>query len=312
MSNLKILIVGGSGFLGGRIAKHLNYTGHSVSILRRAKKDTVFIQPGVTNIFVDFLNQEELSNACSNFEVIVYAAGISAKESVADPEKAFLINGSVVNTMLKAGVKNLVKKFIYISTIHVYSELLAGRIDEVTPMTNIHPYALSHALGEQFVRSAKKSGSIDACAVRLSNSFGAPVNVSTKCWELVVNNMCQQLVKTQKIEIRSSVNFTRDYVPMTNVCHAVEKLICEQKLSDVYNVGAGSTKTLLELAQIIQKRSRKILGFEPEIDYNFAHASIKGEVLQFESVENLNLVKCDQSEFENEIDDLLIFCRNNF
>ena len=309
---MKILIVGGNGFLGARVAQYLNYAGHNISVLLRAGKSPAFSQPGVTNVFVDFLNQEELSNACNNFEVILYAAGISAKDSLSHPEKAFFINGSVVNSMINAGIQNSIKKFIYISTIHVYSETLVGRVDETTPMTNTHPYALSHALGEQFVRAANRSSSMEACVVRLSNSFGSPVHVSAKCWDLVVNNMCQQVVKTQMIDIKSTVNFTRDYVPMSYVCHAIEKLICAQKLSHIYNIGAGSTKTLLALAQIIQKRSKKILGLKPEINYTFVHTLAEKDILQFRSVESLNLVKYTQSDFENEIDDLLMFCRNNF
>ena len=74
----------------------------------------------------------------------------------------------------------------------------------------------------------------------------------------------------------------------------------------------GSTKTLLDLAQIIQKRSKMILGFKPEINYNFAHASTEKEILQFRSIESLDLVKYNQKDFENEIDNLLVFCRNNF
>jgi UDP-glucose 4-epimerase len=309
---LKILIVGGNGFLGARIAQYLYYAGHNISVLCRQDKNPAFSQPGVKNIFVDFLNQEELSKACNNFEVILYAAGISARDSITDPEKAFLINGSVVNSMINAGLQNSVNKFIYISTIHVYSEALTGRIDETTPLTNTHPYALSHALGEQFVRAVNRYRSMEACVIRLSNSFGAPVHVSAKCWDLVVNNMCQQAIKTHMIDIKSNVNFTRDYAPLSYVCHAIEKLIHEQKLSDVYNVGAGSTKTLLELAQIIQKRSKTILRLKPKINYNFTQASTEKETLQFRSVENLNLVRYNQNDFENEIDNLLIFCRNNF
>ena len=106
-------------------------------------------------------------------------------------------NGVATKRLVEAASRAGVKKFIYLSTAHVYASPLVGTITEQTLPNNSHPYASSHLAGESAVLNADERGVIQGVVMRLSNAYGAPMHKGVNCWMLVVNDLCRQAVQTR-------------------------------------------------------------------------------------------------------------------
>ena len=115
--------------------------------------------------------------------------------------------------------------------------------------------------------------------------------------------------------LRSSEFQQRDFIAITSVCRVIEHLSfsdIDALLPGVFNVGSGVSQSVLELAQLVQRRCKLVLGFEPDL--------LRPETGAGERIERLvylpdRLAKIGiSSDFDNnmEIDDLLIFCHASF
>ena len=73
---------------------------------------------------------KELTDICLNVDVVIHTAGMNARDCENNPKDAMLFNGSRTGDFIRASKKAGVKKFIYLSTVHVYSPALTGYITE--------------------------------------------------------------------------------------------------------------------------------------------------------------------------------------
>ena len=191
---MRILITGGFGFVGGRLAEHLAQAGHQIVLgTRNARNPPVWLpQAKVAQIVWD--DDCVLKRILDGVNVVIHAAGMNAQECADKPVVALEFNGVATARLIAAAVRVDVQRFIYFSTAHVYASPLVGTINEETYPRNLHPYATSHLAGEHAVLSTNKCGEIQGIVLRLSNAFGSPMHKSVNCWRLLVNDLCRQAV----------------------------------------------------------------------------------------------------------------------
>jgi len=312
---MRVLITGGFGFIGGRLGKHLVDGGYEVILgsrkfrkqPNRLKKEEV--------VQIDWKNNSALHEICSGVDVIVHAAGMNAQDCAAYPEKALAFNGKTTATLVSSAIKVGVKKFVYLSTAHVYKDPLVGTISENSQTTNTHPYATSHLAGEFPVLEASRRNEIDGIVVRLSNAFGVPVNSNVDCWKLLINDLCRQAVTSGKLILKTSGKQVRDFVPLTDVCRAIEFLIqSDTKLlnTSVFNIGSGESCSTINIANLVQDCCINYLNFKPEILRPASRVAQRNSILNFEmnwlNSSNFNFIGNPKSEIEQ----LLYFCRLHF
>ena len=193
---MRVLITGGLGYLGGRLTFHLLHQGHDVFVgtrkkLKSLKEPLSFAIP----VQMDWSNTNSLESSAKGIDAVIHAAGMDAQACSANPVKALEVNGINTAKMVEAARASGVKRFIYLSTSHVYRSPMIGEIDENTSATNLHPYATSKVAGEKAVLYAKQMGQIEGIVLRLSNGSGHPVFPDTKCWHLILNDLCKQAVE---------------------------------------------------------------------------------------------------------------------
>lgn len=264
---MKILITGGFGYVGGRLAQSLQSAGHDVILGSRIQRSVPdWLAAGrVLGIEWDFA--ESLDAACHGVDAVVHAAGLNAQESESDPVAALAVNGLTTGRLLQAAIRQGVSRFIYLSTAHVYASPLVGRIDENRCPASLHPYATSHRAGEDFVRRAHERGDIDGVVVRLSNAFGAPTHKEVNCWTLLVNDLCRQAVQNRKLILRTSGVQQRDFIAMRNVAESIGHLLemPDSSIGDgVFNLGEQAM-SVLEMTQRIAVRCEIVLGVSPAL-----------------------------------------------
>lgn len=309
----KVLITGGFGLIGSRLALHLSELGYEVFITSRCNRNTSEVFKLCTRILVNWDDANSLYNACRNMDIVVHAAGMNAGDCSKNPDSALEFNGVITGKLVGQARRAGVKKFIYLSTAHVYSNNLSGVINESSALQNIHPYATSKVAGERAVMENSEKSDMHGIIIRLSNAFGSPLHLNVNCWMLFVNDLCRQSVVSQKIVIRSPSNTVRNFITITDVCAGLEFIISRDfstNLPKVYNMGDKS-KTLIEMASIIQDTYSELKNFNIPITELSEKAEVK-QNLEYRS----NLIESEgwhaTSNFSSEIRELIEFCEINF
>lgn len=313
---MRILITGGFGFVGGRVAVHLAQAGHQIVLGSRKVIGPPAWLPQAEVAQIVWDDAYALEHSCNGVDVVIQAAGMNAQDCATDPVAALAFNGVATARLVAAASRASVPRFIYLSTAHVYASPLVGTITEETCPRNLHPYATSHLAGEHSVLSANQRGQIKGIVLRLSNAFGAPMHRDVNCWMLLVNDLCKQAVQTRKLVLQTSGLQQRDFIGLTEVCRVVEHLAVnhnESMQTGIFNVGAGVSQSVLEMAQLIQQRCKQVLGFEPALQRIPSGVEEPHPMLAYR-VDNLAALGTDFNGLDNttEIDSLLRFCQSTF
>jgi UDP-glucose 4-epimerase len=309
---MRVLITGGFGYVGGRVATHLQQAGHHVILGSRTSRRMPVWLPKAEVVQTDWNDARALEKICAEVDVVIHAAGMNVQECAADPLAALEINGLATARLVAAASRSGVDRLIYLSTAHVYANPLIGTITEETCPRNLHPYATSHLAGENAALGARQRGEIESFVLRLSNAFGAPVHKDANCWMLLVNDLCRQAVESGKMILSSSGLQQRDFIPLASVCQAVERLSsCDLKrpLPAVVNIGSGVSQTVFEMAKLVRHRCQLILGFEPDLHRLEPAADESHGTLAFRSAGMEAIDECVSNDTNTEIDGLLLFCR---
>lgn len=319
---MRILITGATGFLSGRMAQFLSAAGHEVVLGSRSLTHAPNWLAQAKVVKTRWDSPEHLNEICKSMDVVIHSAGMNAQDCTDDPAAALLANGVATAYLLQASARAQVKQFIYFSTAHVYKSNLQGVITEDTPTQNLHPYATSHLAGEACVRYATQQGHIKGTVIRLSNAFGYPLDATTKCWGLLVNDLCKQVVQTGAITLRTTGLQQRDFIAITDVCNIIYGIIGSLPgqhpdfvAPEVLNVGSGQSMTVLDCAQLIAKRAEMILGKTIEIKRPTVQTSLKNESSEdlFYSIARLKQLGIQPGDSSiKEIDDLLLYCKREF
>lgn len=313
---MRILITGGFGFVGGRLAVHLAQAGHHIVLgSRNTNKSPVWL-PQAKVAQMTWGDNAALEHCCNGVDVVIHAAGMNAQECAADPVAALAFNGLATARLVAASSRAGVQRFIYLSTAHVYASPLVGTITEETCPRNLHPYATSHLAGEQAVLGATQRGQMQGIVLRLSNAFGVPTHKLVNCWMLLVNDLCKQAVQTGKMVLQTNGLQQRDFIDLTEVCRVVAYLAMGHGTlvqPAIFNVGSGVSESVLAMAQIIQQRCVRVLGFEPVLQRLEGWSDNSYPMLIYRA-DNLALLgmKVTNNNRMDEIDKLLSFCQIAF
>jgi UDP-glucose 4-epimerase len=255
---MNILITGGLGYIGGRLADYLIKKNiHELTLT--TYPETYKIPDSLKNINiqnVNILDKERLIEVCKDIDYIIHLAATNEIMSVKNPHEALKVTAEGTLNILEAAKERDINKFMYFSTFHVYGPSKGMKITEKQLPNPVHPYPLTHYMAELYVNQFKHNYNFETVIIRLSNSFGAPISTDVDRWTLVVNDLCHQAIKYGNLKLKSSGEQHRDFIPMIDVLKAVDFLMNKpySKLGDgIFNVGAGYSISIKEMCERINK-----------------------------------------------------------
>ena len=316
-----ILITGGTGYLGARIALKLSeIIDFDISITTHKKKikDSNWFRKG-SIIYVDLAEEEDLRKICQGSEVIIHLAALNEAECSTNPKLAYIVNTLGTKKLVETAEKEGVKRLIYFSTAHVYKSPLIGAINEKIIPNPSSIYAKTHKDAEDFVLKPNKDSNTCNIVLRVSNAFGAPVHPNISRWSLVVNDFCLQAIVNKKIILKSSGLEVRDFITIQDVTNAVLHFINLSALKcfdGVFNLGGENTMSIISMAELVVEQCNKLFNFKPDI--------IVSDKYSKKIEENQNLVldfKIDKlkstgfklsGNIQEEIQNTLKFCNIHF
>ncbi len=175
---MKVLVVGGAGYIGSHITKALVRVGHQTTVfdnLSTGRRENVF--PGAEFICGDILSPDEINAAAKGMHAIVHLAAKKAVgESMSDPGKYAVNNISGTINLLNAAVANGVDKFIFSSSATVYGDPRYLPIDEKHPITSINFYGYTKVKTEELMGWYSQLKGLKYAALRYFNAVGYDVD----------------------------------------------------------------------------------------------------------------------------------------
>jgi UDP-glucose 4-epimerase len=304
---LKILIIGGYGYLGGRIAAHFKKNGHSVYLLSRDSSKHKKNLDNRQYKSIDFSwNSDRYSDLFKHYDCIIHSAGMNASQSQENPKKAlnFKVRSNMV--ILDAIKHHSNIKYFYISSAHVYSRKCSGLFHEDSPLKNNHPYAKAILAGENIIQSSFLSNLNKSYILRCSNGYGAPTFDQKDCWELFVNNICKQAFFKKKILISHPSEF-RNFVPITRICKIIEFILKKEPNSQILNAGSNKSMQLHEMGSLVKEACIRILGFTPELEFSNQLKFKDGYKYNISKINNLGFA--DEDNLTDEIENIFRYLK---
>lgn len=256
---MNILITGGLGYVGGRVANYLKEKepyAHILLTTRNKNRKLPQWTEKFTILKMDILDESSISNCLRDrdINIIIHLAALNEIDSMKNPKMALEVNTKGTYGLLNLAYKKGIKNFIYFSTFHVYGDVLESVITEETPTRPFHPYAVTHRATEDFVNYFKHCCGMKTLIFRLSNGYGYPMHKEVNRWTLVFNDFCKQAVTEGKILLRSSGKQHRDFISLYDVARAIHHfafIIPDRWGDGLYNLGGNCSMSILEVAQKI-------------------------------------------------------------
>ncbi len=312
-----VLITGGLGYVGGRIAQKLSES--SDYLIRLGTRKLNVEQPqwirNASIVNMDLSSDADLDAACKDARYVVHLASVNEIDSAVDPEQSIIINSLGTLKLIRAAERAGIEKFLYFSTAHIYGAPLVGKITENTLPRPVHPYAITHRTAEDFILAAHDRKAFTGIVLRLSNSLGAPAHPKVNRWMLVANDLCMQAVTVKKLVLKSSGIQRRDFITLSDVGRAVLhllKLTTSQCYNGTFNLGGENPIRIKDLALFIADRCKDIFGFIPPIVCPEPRINEVSENLEYR-IDKLKKTSFSlQSNFTEEIDSTLKFCKQFF
>lgn len=255
---MRIVITGGTGYLGARLSRDLASAGHEVIPVYRKLADhyASWKSPMFYTIEGDIRQPETIQRiASADADVVIHLVSLDHRASEADPATVSETNVLPTWQLLDACTRAGLPKFIYFSTIQVYGKLPDRVLDEETPIQTGNIYGLTHHLSEQLCDHFNRNTATNVITVRLSNSYGEPVFKENNCWWLAINDLCRMAIEKKELRLLSDGTPQRDFIHGNDVVKGVEALLhsSDKRSDNVYHISSGQTSTIMELALKIRQ-----------------------------------------------------------
>lgn len=173
---MNVLITGGTGFIGSRLALRCIDLGQSVTVLGREDASDAEVEMrdslrerGVDVVTGSVSNREQMFAICKAKDRVFHLAAAQHEMNV--PDAVFRsVNVDGTRNMLDASVENGVSRFVHGSSIGVYDRDVTSIVDEATPRRPDNIYGVTKAEGEDVVRDYFDR--LDCTIIRISETYG--------------------------------------------------------------------------------------------------------------------------------------------
>ena len=238
---MRIIITGGSGFIGSYLAMQLKQE-HDVTIfdVKKNVSDINFIEGDVTNL-------ENVKNSIVNCDLVIHlAAALGVVNVEKDPIQTLDINLGGTKNVLEACRINNIKKIIFSSSSEIYGEPVKIPIKENDPITPITTYGISKLASEEYIKSYSRSYGIQYTIFRLFNVYGAMQDTQ---W--VLPAFVDKAISNKLISIHSDGSQVRAFCYVSDIVDAFQSVL-QTANGEIINVGNDSNPiSIKELAEKI-------------------------------------------------------------
>ncbi|MBI5613795.1 SDR family NAD(P)-dependent oxidoreductase [Candidatus Gottesmanbacteria bacterium] len=278
LKNVRVLVTGGSGFIGGYVVKKLLSKGYKVSVIDiNIHSSSVFFleklksQVKFTNL--DIRDRPKVFRFFSKYKfdyVIHLAAEPIVERGYDDPLKTFETNimgtANVLEGLRRSSPKTGV---IVASSDKAYGKTQDKTYTEKSPLVGDHPYDVSKSCTDLIAQTYAKTYGMPIVVTRFGNVYGGgDVHL-----DRIIPGICMAIIDKKKLNVRSDGTYVRDYIYVEDVADGYIFLLknIDKAAGQVYNFSSDDNFSVVDL---IHKAS-EYLG--EKISYNILN-SAKNEI----------------------------------
>ncbi|MBD2864812.1 dTDP-glucose 4,6-dehydratase [Paenibacillus oceani] len=255
---MRLVITGGAGFIGSNFILYmmekyptykiinidtLTYAGNLENLKEVENHSNYkFIKADINDVnAMNSVFQEGID------AVINFAAESHVDRSILQPEVFVRTNVLGTQVLLEASKKYNVSKYVQVSTDEVYGSLgKTGYFREETPIAPNSPYSASKAGGDLLVRAYYETYNMPVNITRCSNNYG-PYQFPEKLIPLMLTNALDD----RSLPVYGDGLNVRDWLYVEDHCSAIDLVLHEGKIGEVYNIGGNNEKTNIEIVNTL-------------------------------------------------------------
>ena len=259
--NLNILVTGGAGFIGSNFllmmvdrypndrfinVDALTYAGNIKNLISvKDKENYCFYRADIVDRnALDSIFQSEEPQA-----VVHFAAESHVDRSITNPAVFAETNVQGTINLLDMARKYGISRYVQVSTDEVYGSLGSeGYFLEETPLQPNSPYSASKSAADMFVRANVETYGLNASITRCSNNYGA-----YQFPEKLIPLMIWHALEDKPLPVYGDGLNIRDWLYVEDHCQAIDLVLREGKIGEVYNIGGNNERTNIEIIKHILK-----------------------------------------------------------
>ena len=243
----KIIIVGGTGFLGYYLLKNFIKKNWNVISLSRNKPSSFKKIKKVNYKFVDISNKKKLFKILDNIKNIDYLINLGGEVLHNKKRRVYLSHYIGCKNLAKFYLKKKIKKFIQIGSSMEYGQLKSPQ-NENSKFKPLSDYGKSKAMATKYLINLSKKYSFPAVILRLYQVYG-PLQDANRFIPYVIKNC----LNNNSFECSSGKQF-RDFLFIDDFVSLINKCINKKKIiGEIINVGYGRPIKLLNVINFITK-----------------------------------------------------------
>ncbi len=303
---MKILVVGGAGYVGGGIVDNLKHN-HRVTVYDSLIYEESF-RKDVDFVYGDVRDHDKLKKLLDENDAVIWLAALVGDGACAiNPELTFEINSESVRFL----AQNFKKRIVFLSTCSVYGAQ-EGLLDETSTINPLSEYASSKVQAEEYLQDS------NAIIFRLGTLFGISDEFSRIRLDLVVNILVTKALTESKLTVFGGDQW-RPLLHVTDVANAISHTI-ESDIVGIFNLHYENYKIIDIANEIVSKipsakiettpmkfqdsrnyqvSSEKLLkesGFKAEVDLLTGIKQVN-ELISSNRIKNVNHIRYSNQNF---------------
>jgi UDP-glucose 4-epimerase len=254
---MRVLVTGGSGFIGSHVVDKLRARGHEPVIydLRPSPWHGEGVgvavgEPQVETVIGSITDREALERALVGCDAVAHLAAVADVNDVhAEPEDAERINARGTVAVLEACRRTGVKRVVYASTIWVYSDCEPEAVDEDTLLPPpSHLYTSTKLAGELYCKSYQELYGIDYTILRFGIPYGPRAREAA-----VIPAFVGKALRGEPLTLAGDGMQSRRFVYVEDLAEGVVDGLQVVACNRVYNLGSDENVTIRQIAETVQE-----------------------------------------------------------
>ncbi len=274
----KIIVTGGSGFIGSNLVNYLvkkkyfvinidklTYSSNTYPNFNLSKKNYKFFKIDINNKFkIKKIIQKYKPEVIFNL-----AAETHVDRSIDSPFQFIHSNILGVYNILEAirenNKKNKKIKLVHISTDEVYGDVIKNRSNEKFPYSPSSPYSATKASADHLIKSYVRTYKLQAMISNCCNNYG-PYQFPEKLIPKIISN----ILNNKPLPIYAKGQNSREWIHVEDHCDALYKIYKKGKIGESYNVGSNINLKNINLVKTILKifvKKKFVIGKKVKINF---------------------------------------------
>jgi dTDP-glucose 4,6-dehydratase len=246
----KVLVTGGSGFIGSNFVRHLLAADPAVGLVNLDALTYAGNPDNLADVEADFgrryqfvhgdiRRHEDVEAAMRDCDTVVhFAAESHVDRSIAKAHDFITTNVEGTYVLLEEARRVGIGRFLHVSTDEVYGSIDSGSFSETDRLAPSSPYSASKTAADLLVLSYHITFGLPVVITRSTNNFG-PYQFPEKLIPLFVTN----LLDGKQVPLYGDGLNVRDWIYVLDNCRALEMVLRHGAIGEIYNVGAANEVT---------------------------------------------------------------------